>query len=720
MAEGFKIADAYVEVEAEIDEAQVRRASSAIGESAGLNLGDKLSAGISSKMSGDEPRRRKDGEKAGSSLGKWMGSSTSRTFARVFSGQIGAIFTNPVVLGTFAAAGAVIAPALGAGIAGGLIGGAGLGAIAGGIALIADRPEIKKAARSLKDRFMDIDTTGLEQQVLAAQDRLAAARKSKNKTAIKDARTDLRTLQADLNQAQAFNEKNFSLKDAAGPLIQPVLGALKIFQDSAGRIIPKIGEMFAELDSSGAIPELATGIVALVENALPGLLSMVKASGPFLKSLGPGLAEMGKGIGLFAGSIAKVGPEASVFFSDLFSFLSAQLAMWGDIIAVLARAYAAMHSFFAAIPGWVSSAGSGFSSLWDGIVSKGSAMLTWFGALPGRVGGWVAQVGLAVRARGAAILAWFGALPGRVGAALAVLPDRAKALFVRMFDTVTTAIGFGLGVIVRMWLDLPERIFAAAIGLIVKVRSLFTQARQAAITTVVGAFNALAALWNGLPLRLYLAAVGIIARVRSIFTSARSAATSASNSLVSSVISILHTLPGRAASAVSAFATVIGARLRGAVGAAYGIGQDIISGVIRGIGSMVGAAVGAARRAAGNIVSGMKGALGIGSASKVMAREVGRWLLPGVGVGIESSIPAARRAVQDAADSLVPRVPGVGAAGLSGASGGPTGAPIYNFAPGSIVIDASSLRSVNDLLAMIDRLEASARAMRPRMATVGA
>jgi hypothetical protein len=186
------------------------------------------------------------------------------------------------------------------------------------------------------------------------------------------------------------------------------------------------------------------------------------------------------------------------------------------------------------------------------------------------------------------------------------------------------------------------------------------------------------------------------------------------------VISLIHSLPGKAASALSGFASAVAGRLRAAVGMARGIGADIIRGVISGINSMIGAAVSAAKRAVGNIVSGAKSALGIGSPSKVMAKEVGRWILPGVGEGVKSTIPAARRAIQEATGSLVPRVPGPGFSGVSGQHSGPGGGANYYFAAGSIVIDASSIASIADLIKMIDRLQSSARAMRPRTATVGA
>lgn len=720
MAEGFKIADAYVEVEAEIDRSQVTASATEAGDQAGRAMGDSLVRGADGKLRDSRGRFAKTGERAGSDLGESAGRSMGRTMGSVLSGHLPTIFSNPYILGAAATAGALLAPALGAGLAGAIIGGSGIGVIAGGIALIAKDPRIQSATGKLKNSLLDIDTSETEAQLAQWRERLADARKAGNEDAIKEARGHVQQLSKDLAAAQAFNAKNVSLRDYAKVFIEPTTKALGIFAGALDRIKPKIGAMFDSLAKSGAIESLATGLVGMVEKALPGFMKMIEASGPFLVKLGPGLEKLGEGLGFFFDQIAAAGPDAATFFGDLLSFLSGQIAMWGAIIRWLSMAYTKMRTFFTSIPGWVSAAGSWFANLWSGITSKGSAVLSWFGALPGRIGGWISGAVSAVQEKGAALLGWFAALPGRIGAWLATLPGKARAFFVKMFDTITYLVGFGIGTVVKFFATLPGRIWSAAVGLVGRVRTLFTQARTTAVSLATSLASSVVSFFLNLPGRVYSAAIGIVSRIRSIMSSARSTASSTASSIVSSVFNIIRTLPGRVGSALASFASTVAGKLRAAVSSAYSIGRDIIQGVINGIGSMVGAAISAAKRAAGNIVSGMKDALGIGSPSKVMAREVGRWLLPGVGVGVKSSIPAAKRAVQSAADSLVPSVPGAAGSGVREPLSGPGMGANYYFAPGSIVIDASSLRSISDLLKMIDRLESSARAMKPRMATVGA
>jgi hypothetical protein len=68
-------------------------------------------------------------------------------------------------------------------------------------------------------------------------------------------------------------------------------------------------------------------------------------------------------------------------------------------------------------------------------------------------------------------------------------------------------------------------------------------------------------------------------------------------------------------------------------------GRDVVHGLISGITGMAGAVVDEAKRIGSNIVGGFKSAMGIGSPSRVMADEVGRWIPAGIAVGITRGMP---------------------------------------------------------------------------------
>lgn len=77
------------------------------------------------------------------------------------------------------------------------------------------------------------------------------------------------------------------------------------------------------------------------------------------------------------------------------------------------------------------------------------------------------------------------------------------------------------------------------------------------------------------------------------------------------------------------------------------IGSNIISGIISGIGSAVSGLVSSAIDAAMSAFNAAKRALGIRSPSKLFADEIGKFIPPGITVGIEAAMPKAKRDVAD-------------------------------------------------------------------------
>lgn len=68
-------------------------------------------------------------------------------------------------------------------------------------------------------------------------------------------------------------------------------------------------------------------------------------------------------------------------------------------------------------------------------------------------------------------------------------------------------------------------------------------------------------------------------------------------------------------------------------------GKNMLLGIGDGISNAVSSVVKKAKEAAGRILKGVKDFFGINSPSKVFAEEVGEWIPPGVGVGIEDAMP---------------------------------------------------------------------------------
>lgn len=77
------------------------------------------------------------------------------------------------------------------------------------------------------------------------------------------------------------------------------------------------------------------------------------------------------------------------------------------------------------------------------------------------------------------------------------------------------------------------------------------------------------------------------------------------------------------------------------------LGKDIINGLINGLGQMGNALWEAAKQVAYSVLDSIKKALGIASPSKVMAAEVGRFIPPGVAVGVKGNTKPLTDAMED-------------------------------------------------------------------------
>lgn len=128
-----------------------------------------------------------------------------------------------------------------------------------------------------------------------------------------------------------------------------------------------------------------------------------------------------------------------------------------------------------------------------------------------------------------------------------------------------------------------------------------------------------------------------------------------------------------------------------------GVGRDIVSGIANGIGSAAGVLISAAQRVASSALTAIKNFFGIASPSKLMAKEVGRWLPPGIGEGMEQALPQLlgniknqMQTVMDTANSAMggfgaPDVASVMAGSISHVSRAAAVAPGYSTGGGVVV-----------------------------------
>ncbi|GHC26975.1 MULTISPECIES: phage tail tape measure protein [Streptomyces rochei group] len=132
---------------------------------------------------------------------------------------------------------------------------------------------------------------------------------------------------------------------------------------------------------------------------------------------------------------------------------------------------------------------------------------------------------------------------------------------------------------------------------------------------------------------------------------------------VQGVVGWLRGLPGMISRAIGSLGSLL-----------YGKGQDVVRGLLSGIQSMGGWLKGQLMSFARSMIPGpVAKALGIASPSKVMARQVGRWIPRGIVAGIESTAGEVDRTMAGLVSTPTPSASYAGAVGSAVGSGQTSG-----------------------------------------------
>lgn len=140
-------------------------------------------------------------------------------------------------------------------------------------------------------------------------------------------------------------------------------------------------------------------------------------------------------------------------------------------------------------------------------------------------------------------------------------------------------------------------------------------------------------------------------------------------------------------------------------------GKDVVRGIWDGIKAMGGwlkdKIIGWAQDA---IPGPVADALGISSPSRVMRDQVGKWIPEGIGEGVEAGTPKMLGSLRDMADQIPKSVNVTGDVKPVGhAAAAERENPSQYFAEGSIVLDASKIQSIQDLLEMLRNIRSTSR-----------
>lgn len=334
MADGFKIADAFVDVKAVLDESSITAAAESAGKKSGAKLEEALAASgkssggkfgssfgssSESRLSDSRSKFVKDfdgiGEGAGKSSGGKFGDSfganllgkVAGTGAKMGSSLMGTLGEVGGKGGPYMMAGIAAAVAVGAPLAGATLGAALTAGVAGagigiGVAAAMRVPQVRAAAVGLSATFSDeLGKIGREW----------------------------------------------------APTMISAIGQIK------GQI-PGIGALIRSsiAPAQGYLAPLIDGFTGLVRNILPGMNSLIGKAGPVISVLSDGLKRVGEAIGNAMESVSGETDNMAAGLEYFIEMLAQGIEFAGDMTAALAAGFGhvldfitPLVSFFASIPG---------------------------------------------------------------------------------------------------------------------------------------------------------------------------------------------------------------------------------------------------------------------------------------------------------------------------------------------------------------------------------
>ena len=451
--------------------------------------------------------------------------------------------------------------------------------------------------------------------------------------------------------------------------VKNLLSVLGGFRKTAGNIIgivPKVVEGF-QLLSGGAgtfsevlaleFPKLA-GIITKVTGSFGTLASTI--SGVFTKIgavVGPAISKIASLISSIGPTIAGIGAViggAVMAVTNFFGMLKDGFSWVKEALMVIGIAIAAVGAVILGAPALVAAVVAGivaavanlvvvikdhwtqivdfFKGIPDKIGEVVDSIVAWFQELPGRISTWLTNTITAISEWGSelytnittfvseaisAVGDWFAQLPYKIGYALGTAIGTIIQWGINVKDWVTTELPKIIQSVVDWFAQLPGRIWTWLVGVVNNIIAWGQNMYTTITTAATNAVNSVINWFSQLPGRIWTWLVNTVTKVGQWAIDLKNKGVEAAQSLVNAVIDGVSSLPGKMKE----------------------VGVNIVNGVWSGICSAKDKFVSDVKSFFSGIVDGVKDALDINSPSRVMKKEVGRWIPPGVGEGIEEEMP---------------------------------------------------------------------------------
>lgn len=275
----------------------------------------------------------------------------------------------------------------------------------------------------------------------------------------------------------------------------------------------------------------------------------------------------------------------------------------------------------------------------------------------------------------AAIIDVLAELPDLIGEVFAEIVTDLVEWGQQMLSNASMAMSNMLSQVNSIIQELPGKIWTHLVNAVNKVIAWGQQMLSNASTAMSNMLSQVSSIIQELPGKIWTHLVNAVNKVVAWGQQMVSNASTAASNMLSKVSSTLQQLPGKvwdylsqaaqkvvtwgtqlaqkgAAAATQLFNSIVNG-LSSLPSKMAEIGSNIVSGIWNGISSGWNWLTNKVSNLANSLLDAAKDALGINSPSKEFADEVGRWIMPGVGKGLDKSMPATLKDMKAKAGELV-------------------------------------------------------------------
>ena len=443
-------------------------------------------------------------------------------------------------------------------------------------------------------------------------------------------------------------------------------------------IITKVTGSFGTLAST--ISGVFTKIGAVVGPAISKIASLISSIGPTIAGIGAVIGGAVMAVTNFFGMLK----DGFSWVKEALMVIGIAIAAVGAVIlgapalvaAVVAGIVAAVATLVVVIKDHWTQIVDFFKGIPDKIGEVVDSIVAWFQELPGRISTWLTNTITAISEWGSelytnittfvseaisAVGDWFAQLPYKIGYALGTAIGTIIQWGINVKDWVTTELPKIIQSVVDWFAQLPGRIWTWLVGVVNNIIAWGQNMYTTITTAATNAVNSVINWFSQLPGRIWTWLVNTVNNVIQWGQNLYSTMTTAATNAINSVTSWFQQLPGKIWTwlvntvtkvgqwaidlknkGVEAAQSLVKAVIDGVSslpGKMKEVGVNIVNGVWSGICSAKDKFVRDVKSFFSGIVDGVKDALDINSPSRVMKKEVGRWIPPGVGEGIEEEMP---------------------------------------------------------------------------------